>query len=62
MSLRFSWDPAKAAANLRKHGVSFIEASTAFSLTPSRSPFPIRITLWVRSVSCLLAVPVGADS
>jgi uncharacterized DUF497 family protein len=31
MSLRFTWDPAKAAANLRKHGVSFIEASTAFA-------------------------------
>ena len=26
--MRFSWDPAKAAANLRKHGVSFEEAST----------------------------------
>jgi uncharacterized DUF497 family protein len=22
MSLRFTWDPAKAAAKLRKHGVS----------------------------------------
>ncbi len=31
MSLRFTWDPAKAAANLRKHRVSFIEASTAFA-------------------------------
>jgi uncharacterized protein len=31
MSLRFTWDPAKAAANLRKHGVSFMEASTAFA-------------------------------
>ena len=31
MSLRFTWDPAKATANLRKHGVSFIEASTAFA-------------------------------
>jgi len=31
MSLRFTWDPAKAGANLRKHGVSFIEASTAFA-------------------------------
>jgi uncharacterized protein len=31
MSLRFTWDPAKAAANLRKHGVSFVEASTAFA-------------------------------
>jgi uncharacterized protein len=31
MSLRFTWDPAKAAVNLRKHGVSFLEASTAFA-------------------------------
>jgi uncharacterized protein len=31
MSLRFTWDPAKAAANLRKHGISFMEASTAFA-------------------------------
>lgn len=29
--LRFEWDPRKAAANLRKHGVSFNEAQTAFS-------------------------------
>jgi uncharacterized DUF497 family protein len=29
--LRFEWDPAKAAANLRKHGVSFDEAETVFS-------------------------------
>jgi uncharacterized DUF497 family protein len=29
--LRFEWDPAKAAANVRKHGVSFDEAETAFS-------------------------------
>jgi hypothetical protein len=28
--MRFSWDPKKAAANLRKHGVSFEEASTVF--------------------------------
>lgn len=28
--LRFTWDPAKAATNLRKHGVSFAEASTLF--------------------------------
>jgi uncharacterized protein len=28
--LRFEWDPAKAAANLAKHGVSFEEASTVF--------------------------------
>ena len=28
--MRFIWDPKKAAANSRKHGVSFEEASTAF--------------------------------
>ena len=26
----FEWDPAKAASNLAKHGVSFEEASTSF--------------------------------
>ena len=30
MGLRFEWDKKKAAANLRKHGVSFDEASTVF--------------------------------
>ena len=28
--MEFEWDPAKAAANLAKHGVSFSEASTIF--------------------------------
>lgn len=28
--LAFAWDPKKAAANRRKHGVSFVEARTAF--------------------------------
>jgi uncharacterized protein len=28
--MRFSWDPKKATANLKKHGVSFVEASTVF--------------------------------
>ena len=27
---RFEWHPAKAAANVRKHGVTFEEAETAF--------------------------------
>ena len=31
MSLRFEWDPKKAAANLAKHGVSFEEGLTVFS-------------------------------
>ena len=30
MSLVFQWDPKKADANVRKHGVSFPEAMTAF--------------------------------
>jgi hypothetical protein len=28
--LQFTWDRTKAAANLRKHGVSFEEAATVF--------------------------------
>jgi uncharacterized protein len=30
MSVQFEWDRRKAASNLRKHGVSFEEASTVF--------------------------------
>ena len=29
--LRFEWNPAKAIANVRKHGVSFEDAQTVFS-------------------------------
>lgn len=28
--MRFEWDPAKAAANLKKHRVSFEEAESVF--------------------------------
>jgi len=28
--MRFEWDPKKAAANLKKHGVTFQEAATVF--------------------------------
>ena len=31
MALRFSWDPRKASLNERKHGVTFLEATTAFA-------------------------------
>jgi uncharacterized DUF497 family protein len=31
MSVRFEWDKDKAEANLKKHGVSFDEASTVFN-------------------------------
>ena len=33
MSIKFEWDPRKAQRNLRKHGVEFGEASTAFADT-----------------------------
>ncbi len=33
--MRVTWDARKAAANLRKHGVSFEEASTVFRDTLS---------------------------
>ena len=29
--LRVEWDPAKAASNVRKHGVSFEDAQTVFT-------------------------------
>jgi uncharacterized DUF497 family protein len=31
MSFTFEWDDAKASENLKKHGVSFPEASTVFA-------------------------------
>lgn len=62
--MNFEWDDAKAAANLRKHSVSFAEASTAFadelSLTgddPDHSHGERRlITFGVSSAGRLLVV------
>lgn len=31
--MEFEWDPDKSEANLKKHGISFHEASTVFSDT-----------------------------
>lgn len=31
VALSFEWEPAKARANARKHGISFNEAESAFS-------------------------------
>ena len=36
--MEFEWDPAKGAANLTKHGVTFSEASTIFG-----DPFEVTI-------------------
>ncbi len=42
MALTFEWDNKKALANLRKHGVSFEEASTVFRDTLSATvPDPL---------------------
>jgi len=29
--VRFTWDPKKAASNIKKHGVSFVEAASLFA-------------------------------
>jgi uncharacterized protein len=39
MEFMFEWDPAKAEANARKHGVTFAEASTVFG-DPLSSAIP----------------------
>jgi uncharacterized DUF497 family protein len=42
--LKFEWDPKKAAANLRKHGVSFEDAQTVFADENAPSSSTIRTT------------------
>lgn len=37
--VQFEWDPAKAAANLKKHGVTFHEAATVLG-DPLSTTFP----------------------
>lgn len=62
--MRFEWDPQKAVANLRKHGVSFQEATTALrdplSATahdPDHSSDEVRyITFGVSSQGRLLVI------
>jgi uncharacterized DUF497 family protein len=63
MKTRFEWDPAKAASNLRKHGVSFAVAVRAFA-----DPFAMTeqdrieddelrwLTLGIADGRCLLVV------
>ena len=68
MGMRFTWDPRKAAANVRKHGVSFDEASTAFadplSITvpdPDHSDDETRFLLVGRSTRHRILVVVHAE-
>ncbi len=63
--LHFEWDPRKAADNLAKHGVSFVEAATVFgdprSLTipdPEHSAVEKRFTILGRSHTGRLLVVV----
>ena len=63
MSVRFEWDPAKAAANLRAHTVSFSEAVTVledeFALTredPDAVKEPRFVTLGLSNLGNLLVV------
>ena len=62
-TVRSEWDPLKAAANLRGHGVSFAEAVTAleddFALTredPAAADEPTFVTLGLSNLGNLLVV------
>jgi uncharacterized protein len=68
MGLLFEWDPKKARLNLKRHGVSFVEASTAFrdSLSqtiedPLHSENEQRFVLIGRSIQGRLLVIVHTD-
>ena len=61
--MRFEWDPRKAEANLRTHGVSFAEAVTIleddFALTredPDAVEEPRSVTLGLSNLANLLVV------
>jgi len=62
--VRFEWDPQKEVRNLRKHGVSFEEASTVFGdalaatiLDPKHSELEVRfVTMGMSSEGRLLVV------
>ena len=66
--MRFTWDPRKASANAKKHGVSCGEASTAFgdplSITvtdPDHSSDESRFLLIGRSTGERVLVVVHAE-
>ena len=66
--LRFAWDAPKAAANLRKHGVSFEEAATVFGdplavtfADPDHSEGEPRFITIGESTATLLLVVAHAD-
>lgn len=62
--MRFEWEPSKAAANERKHGVTFDEAGTVFGDTLSATGRDLEhsigeprfVTLGISSYGRVLAV------
>jgi uncharacterized DUF497 family protein len=69
MALEFTWSAEKAASNLRKHGVSFEEAATAFgdplSLTvgdPEHSHDETRFVLVGQTFGGKLVVVVHSET
>lgn len=66
--MKFQWDARKAAANVRRHGVSFDEASTVFGdplagtvSDPDHSADEQRFATMGRSAKGRLLVVVHAD-
>lgn len=57
MDLEFEWDPRTAAANLRKHGVAFEEAVTAFA-----DPHSITIADPDHSIDEDRFIPIGRST
>ena len=55
--MKFEWDPHKANLNLRKHGVSFEEATTAF-----RDPLSVTATDLTHSTTEYRFVTFGKES
>jgi uncharacterized DUF497 family protein len=63
--MRYTWDLKKAAANLKKHGISFSEAVTAFNdrgafFEPDKD-FPVRGNLIAYSVESRMLFVVYLD-
>ena len=56
----FEWDPAKAERNLRKHGVTFDEASTVFGDPLSITIFDPKYSLMRNTALSSRAIQVSA--
>jgi uncharacterized DUF497 family protein len=66
--VEFEWDPSKAAANARKHGVSFEESASAFEdelalviADPAHSASEDRFVLLGMSLAARLVIVVHCD-